>query len=400
MNETNFTNKVLNAIQYVVDIKEVKRPVHLHEPYFNDTNSWKYVKDCLDTGWVSSAGSWVNLFEKKLCELTGSPFTVSVSNGTVALRLALYVLGVNSGDEVIIPPLSFVATANAVAHLGATPHFVDIDKDNLGLCAKSLKHRLDKIGLKKNGLTFNKQTGKRIAAVIPVHVFGMPANMPEIVEVLKEWNIPIIEDAAEALGSFLNYGDKKIHCGLMGDLGTLSFNGNKIITTGGGGALLIKKKSLAEKIKHISTTAKIPHLWNYDHDEIGWNDRLPNLNAALGCAQLEDLQSRLEKKSLLSKSYFEVFKEIKEVEFIRDNTKNISNHWLSTIRLLDNNIDQVKEKRNSLLNSAFSKKIYLRPAWRPLHLLPMYRNSPKGDLSVIKDQEFRLINLPSSPQII
>ena len=209
MNETNFTNKVLNAIQFVVDAKEVKRPVHLHEPFFNDTNAWKYVKDCLDTGWVSSTGSWVNLFEKKLSDTTGSPFTVSVSNGTVALRLALYVLGVNPGDEVIIPPLSFVATANAVSHLGATPHFVDIDKDNLGLCAKSLKDRLDEIGLKKNGLTFNRQTGKKIAAVIPVHVFGMPANIPEIAEVLKEWNIPIIEDAAEALEAFLIMEIKK-----------------------------------------------------------------------------------------------------------------------------------------------------------------------------------------------
>ncbi len=400
MNKIDLNYRIFNAIKDVVDSRKVIRPVHLHEPYFKGTNAWKYVKDCIDTGWVSSSGKWVDLFEEKICEITGSPYAVSVSNGTVALRLALYVLGVKPGEEVIIPPLSFVATANAVSHLGANPHFVDIDKNNLGLCHRSLKERLEKIGVKKGGLTFNIETGKRIAAVIPVHVFGMPANIPEILKVLEKWDIPIIEDAAEALGSFINHKKENCHCGLMGDLGIISFNGNKIITTGGGGALLVKKKSIAEKIRHISTTAKIPHLWDYDHDEIGWNDRLPNLNAALGYAQLEDFQSRLQKKSLLSENYYKVFKNIKEVELVRDNSKNICNYWLSTLRLLGKNGSLLRERRDSLLDFSYANKIFLRPAWKPLHLLPMYKDAPKGRLDVIKDQEFRLINLPSSPQII
>ena len=279
------TMAILEAIQHVVGPSSLEHPIALHEPDFRGTEAWTYVKDCLDTGWVSTAGQWVSRFEQELASATGAAHAVAVTNGTVALRLALHLVGVEPGDEVLLPPLSFVATANAVAHLGAVPHFVDVDPITLAMDPYVLAERLEQVAEWCDGKLLNKQTGRRLAAVLPVHVFGHPADGDVLRQVADAWGLPLVEDAAEALGSWR--GDT--HCGLFGSVGTLSFNGNKLITTGGGGALLMNDAELAHRARHLSTTAKVPHPWAFDHDVVGWNDRMPNLNAALGVAQLEDL---------------------------------------------------------------------------------------------------------------
>jgi dTDP-4-amino-4,6-dideoxygalactose transaminase len=246
---------VLESIQQVVGSSSKEHPIGLHEPDFRGTQAWAYVKDCLDTGWVSTAGSWVSRFEQQLCAITGAGHAVAVSNGTVALRLALHLVGVGPGDEVLVPPLSFVATANAVAHLGAAPHFVDVEPNALGLCPAALAARLEAIAERREGCVVNRETGRRIAAVLPVHIFGHPAEVDQLRAVADAWELPMVEDAAEALASW-RHGT---HCGLFGAVGTLSFNGNKLITTGGGGALLTNDAALAQRARHLSTTAKQPH---------------------------------------------------------------------------------------------------------------------------------------------
>ena len=275
--QNSLEETVLKAIQGVIGFSCKEKPISLHEPDFKGTKAWEYVRDCLDSGWVSTAGRWVNRFEQELCDVTGAEHAVVVSNGTVALRLALHLVGVGPGDEVLLPPLSFVATANAIAHLGAIPHFVDIEPNALGMCPAALDTRLDTIASTHEGFVINKESGRRIAAVLPVHVFGNPAEVNQIRAVCNAWKIPMVEDAAEALASWR----EGTHCGLFGAVGTLSFNGNKLITTGGGGALLTNNSDLAKRARHLSTTAKIPHPWSFNHDAVGWNDRLPNLNAPL-----------------------------------------------------------------------------------------------------------------------
>ena len=234
-----------------------------------------------------SGGEWVTKFEDSLIKFTGAKFAVAITNGTNALRMSLHVAGVLPGDEVLMPSLSFVATANAVAHLGAVPHFVDIESNSLGICPNALRNYLEEIAEKKGGEVFNKITGRRIGALIPVHIYGNPANMKVICPIAKLWNLPIVEDAAEALGSWIKVNKKFKHCGLFGELGAISFNGNKIITTGGGGAIITNNFQAAKLAKHLSTTSKINHKWEFDHDQIGWNDRMPNINAALGVSQIE-----------------------------------------------------------------------------------------------------------------
>lgn len=387
---------VLEAIQHVLGSSSNDDPINLHEPDFSGTQAWAYVKDCLDTGWVSSAGSWVSRFEQELCTFTGATNAVVVSNGTVALRLALHLVGVGHGDEVILPPLSFVATANAVAHLGAVPHFVDVEQNSLGLCPHALAARLEAIAERREGTLFNKETGRRIAAVLPVHVFGNPAEVDQLRLVSDAWGLPLVEDAAEALGS----SRTGTHCGLFGAVGTLSFNGNKLITTGGGGALLTNDADLAKRARHLSTTAKQPHPWAFKHDAVGWNDRLPNLNAALGVAQLEDLDRRLNAKSQLAKSYAEAFSDLKGVELLPEPTGCRSNHWLVSLRFTDEDPLVAQAQSLLLLESAHSIGLLLRPIWTPLHLLPMYQSCPTGSLSVAENQAPRLLNLPSSPQLL
>ncbi len=387
---------MLKAIQQLVGASSREQPIGLHEPDFRGTQAWSYVKDCLDTGWVSTAGTWVSRFEQQLCAITGAAHAVAVSNGTVALRLALHLVGVGPGDEVLLPTLSFVATANSVAHLGAVPHFVDVERSALGLCPKALAERLEAVGEKRDGRLVNRDTGRRIAAVLPVHVFGHPAQVDQLRAVADAWGLPLVEDAAEALASWRN----GTHCGLFGVVGTLSFNGNKLITTGGGGALLTNDDQLAQRARHLSTTAKQPHPWAFEHDAVGWNDRLPNLNAALGVAQLEDLDRRLGAKRQLAERYGEAFSGLETVELVREPAHCRSNYWLVSLRFTASDPAEAQAQRLHLLKAAHDAGLLLRPIWTPLHQLPMYQACPKGPHPVANDQAPRLLNLPSSPQLL
>ena len=394
----NLSDTLLNKIDEVVR-QSNKEIINLHEPDFRNTNAWKYTKECLDSGWVSSAGKWVDIFEKEICKFTGSKNAIAVTNGTVALRLSLYVVGVRAGDEVLIPPMSFVATANAISHLGAIPHFIDIEPKSLSMCPLALRERLEKIIIFKKGQPHNKLTGRKISAILPVHIFGNPADMAAIKNIAKDYEIPIIEDAAEALGSWIELNSNKIHCGLFGDFGIISFNGNKIITTGGGGILLTNNDKKASLARHLSTTAKTPHKWDFYHDQVGWNDRMPNINAAIGVSQIEKINVFLKNKEELLNQYLKGFSSIKEVEILKSKKGTISNNWLITLRFLLPDNEEAKQNSQELLFKAHKKGILLRPVWRLLHHLPMYENSPKGQLKNAENQEYRLINLPSSPNI-
>jgi perosamine synthetase len=297
---------------------------------------------------------------------------------------------------VLLPPLSFVATANAVAHLGAVPHFVDVEPTSLGLCPTALAERLEAVAERRDGQLVNWESGRRIAAVLPIHVFGHPAQVDQLRAVADAWGLPMVEDAAEALASWRG----GTHCGLFGAVGTLSFNGNKLITTGGGGALLSNDAELAQRARHLSTTAKRPHPWAFEHDAVGWNDRLPNLNAALGVAQLEDLDRRLEAKRQLAQHYAEAFAGLEGVELVAEPPGCRSNQWLVSLRFTAEEPAIAEAQRLQLLESAHAAGLLLRPIWTPLHQLPMYRACSAGSLAVADNQALRLLNLPSSPQLV
>ena len=391
----DISKEILSRIKNTLGKNDVN--IHLHEPSFLNTNALNYVKDCIETGWVSSSGKWVSRFENLLSDFTGAKHVIAVSNGTVALRLALYLVGVRADDEVLIPPMSFVATANSISHLGANPHFIDIDKESLGMCPVALDKRLNEIAVLKDNILFNKFTEKKIAAVVPVHVFGLPAKVEEIKKICRKWNIALIEDAAEALGSSILSNTKKIHCGSFGEIGIISFNGNKVITCGGGGALLTNNSKIARLAKHISTTAKLDHPWEFFHDQLGWNDRLPNINAALGVSQLEHLEMRLKLKRDLHNKFLNSFEDFSGAEILKESKNCESNYWLITLRLLGNNPEIIRKK---ILSDAHASKIYLRPSWKLLNKLPMYSEAQCGDLSQSYIQSERLINLPSSPQLM
>jgi len=387
---------ILERIRTVVGSSGREAVVALHEPDFSDTRAAELVQDCISTGWVSTAGRWVEVFERELAAATGASQVVAVANGTVALRLALHLVGVGAGDEVLMPPISFVATANAAAHLGAIPHFVDIESESLGLSPQALQNRLEELAERRGSTLINRNSGRRIAAILPVHVFGMPAAIEPILAIARAWDLPVIEDAAEALGSWRG----GTHCGLFGSVGTLSFNGNKLITTGGGGALLTHDEALSRRARHLSTTAKLPHPWEFQHDAIGWNDRLPNLNAALGVAQLEVLASRLERKRLLHQRYREALADLEGVELLEAPAGCRVNHWLATLRFTAADAALASRQRLALLEQAHAVGLLLRPVWQPLATLPMYRDAPASRLDQALDAAERLINLPSSPQLL
>lgn len=396
MSDAVSTMEILEAIQTVLGPSSPAQPIALHEPDFRCTRALAYLRECLDTGWVSTAGQWVNRFEQELASSTGAAHVVAVTNGTVALRLAMHLVGVEPGDEVFVPPLSFVATANAVAHLGAVPHFVDVESTTLAMDPVALAERLEQLAERQGGQLLNRETGRRLAAVLPVHVFGHPADGTALRKVADAWGLPLVEDAAEALGSWRG----EIHCGLFGAVGTLSFNGNKLITTGGGGALLTNDTDLAQRARHLSTTAKLPHPWAFEHDAVGWNDRLPNLNAALGVAQLEDLDRRLGAKRQLAERYGAAMAGLEGVELVEEPVSCRSNHWLVTLRFSASDPQKAELQRLHLLNSAHAAGLLLRPVWKPLHQLPMYAGAPRGKLPMAEDQAQRLVNLPSSPQLL
>jgi perosamine synthetase len=382
---TDLSEAVSNTIRNV--LSSHKAVVGLHEPLF-EGREWEYVKECLDTSWVSSVGKFVDRFEKTLSEYTGVKRAIAVVNGTCALHLSLKIAGVKTGDEVIVPTLTFVATANAVSYTGAIPHFVDSEEGTLGLDPDKLENYLNEISEIRDGECYNKKTGKRIAAVVPMHVFGHPVDLDPLFKVCKNFKLILIEDAAESLGSFY----KGKHTGNWGKLSVLSFNGNKIATTGGGGAILTNDTSLADRAKHLSTTAKLPHKWEYNHNEIGYNYRLPNINAALGCAQIENLPNFIKEKRNLAKRYQSAFENIKGIHLFIETVHAKSNYLLNTILLEQ----ELKKERNTILKTLNDNGIQARPVWTLLHKLPMYENCPKMDLTTAKSLEARLINIPSS----
>ncbi len=360
-------------------------PANLHEPVFNH-NEWHYLKDCLDSTYVSSVGKYVDKFESGLVEFTGAKFVVAVVNGTAALHTALLLAAVETSDEVLMPALTFVATANAVAYCNAHPHFVDSGIDTLGVHPGRLREYLSTKAEMRNGICVNRQTGRKISALIAMHTFGHPADMEGLCKVCRDFNLILIEDAAESLGSF--YHGR--HTGVIGDIGILSFNGNKIITTGGGGAVLVNDPCLAKHAKHITTTAKIPHPWRYRHDQVGYNYRLPNINAALGCAQLETLGQRLDSKRALFNKYQLALDELDGVSLFEEPFGCKSNYWLQTI-ILEN-----PELRNSVLEETNAAGYGTRPCWDLLNTLPHFMKNQTMNLEGAEFLAERIINLPSS----
>jgi len=364
--------------------------ITLHEPTFGG-NEWNYVKECLDTGWVSSVGKFVDRFEVDLANYTGVKRAVAVVNGTAALHVCLMLAGVEAGDEVLIPSLTFVATANAVTYCGAVPHFVDSEERTLGLDPVRLGEYLAEITEFRRDGCYNRATGRRIKAVVPMHTFGHPVDLDPLLEVCQRFGVELIEDAAESLGSLY----KGKHTGNLGRVSALSFNGNKILTTGGGGAILTNDDQLATRAKHLTTTAKVPHRWEFNHDLIGYNYRLPNLNAALGCAQLEQLPGLLSAKRQLAERYRQALTGISGIRFFSEPANSQSNYWLNTL-VLD---EECADQRDALLKATNDAGIMTRPVWNLMNKLPMFADCPKMDLSVAESLERRLINIPSSAKL-
>ncbi len=373
--------------QKIKEIHGSKEFVPLHEPYFDD-KEMEYVTDCIQTGWVSSVGKYVNEFEKQLAEYTGVKRAIAVVNGTAALHIALKLAGVKANDEVFMPSLTFVATANAATYLQAVPHFVDVSEETLGLDPLKLDEYIREIGHMKNGELHNKQTGRVIRAVVPMHTFGHAVDLEPLMEVCKRYNLILVEDAAESLGSYY----KGKHTGGFGLVSAMSFNGNKIVTTGGGGAILTNSDKLADYAKHITTTAKIPHRWEYRHDEIGYNYRMPNINAALGCAQLEKMEPFLAAKRKLTERFQELFSHENGVNLFIEPSFGTSNYWLQTIL-----IDSEVHDRDTVLEVLNDEGAMARPIWTPMHELTPYSSYPKSDLTVTKGLNKRVINIPSTP---
>jgi len=381
------SDQVIVAIQTVIG----SEPAVLHQPSFKG-NEWFYLKECLDSTFVSSVGKFVDRFEADLAAFTGAKYAVAVVNGTAALHIALKLAGVKAGDEVLIPALTFVATANAVTYCGATPHFVDSEERTLGVDAIKLSDYLQSSTEQRSGQCVNRFTGKVIRAVVPMHTFGHPVDLDGLMAVAYDFNLALIEDAAESLGSY--YHGK--HTGTFGQMGTLSFNGNKTITTGGGGAILTNDIKLARHAKHLTTTAKLPHAWEYRHDEIGYNYRMPNINAALGCAQLEQLPSMLAAKKELYQRYRSVFSGVDGIRLMAEPENCLSNYWLQTL-ILD--AEQVAQ-RDVLLQATKDAGIMTRPAWILMHNLVPFRDCPHMDLAGAESLCKRIINIPSSSGLI
>lgn len=359
----------------------------IHAPSFYG-NEKSYLNNCIDSSFVSSVGSYVDRFEKDLAEFTGAQRAVAVVNGTAALQVALQLVGVSRGDEVIVPALTFVATANAVQYIGAVPHFADSAESTLGLDPIALRDWLNYSTERSvNGIR-NRTTGRLIRAFIPMHTFGHPCDLEGLLAIAHDFDIVMIEDAAESLGSYY-HGQ---HTGTFGSVGTISFNGNKIITTGGGGAILTNQQSLAERAKHLTTTAKKPHRWAYDHDDVGYNFRMPNLNAALGCAQLEKLPDFLASKRMLFERYKKAFSTLGDVEIKSEMENCRSNYWLQTMILKES----VANQRDVILEATNEVGLMTRPAWRLIHELQPYQACPRAPLPVAESLAKRIINLPSS----
>ncbi|MFF5996810.1 LegC family aminotransferase [Lysinibacillus sp. KU-BSD001] len=375
-------------MQFAEQVKQLygKDFVPLHEPTFDD-KELEYVTDCVKTGWVSSVGAYVTKFEEELAKFVGVKRAVAVVNGTAALHIALKVAGVEADDEVLMPSLTFIATANAVSYCGAIPHFIDVHQETLGVDPFKLDIYLQEVAEIRNGELFNKQTNRRIKALVPMHTFGHAVHLDELVDLAEKYHLVLVEDAAESLGTYY----KGKHTGSFGKVNAMSFNGNKIITTGGGGAILTDDEILADYAKHLTTTAKVPHKWEYVHDEIGYNYRMPNINAALGCAQLEKLEQFLIQKKALADKYEELVASLEGVKLFKQPVHSNSNYWLQTL-VLDESLE-----RDEVLGSLNEQGVMSRPIWQPMHELEIMKDCPTMDLSVTNRLKKRIVNISSTP---
>ncbi|MBY5949920.1 LegC family aminotransferase [Algoriphagus marincola] len=372
------------TIKFIQDKFKSKDFIPLHAPVFIG-NERKYVMDTLDSTFVSSVGAYVDLAEKIMAEISQTKKAVAVVNGTSGLQIALQLAGVNTGDEVITQALTFVATANAIRYNGAEPIFLDVDYETMGLSPKAVSEFLDEFGEKRESGTFNKKTGKKISACVPMHTFGFPVHLDELIKVCSAWKIPVVEDAAESLGSFYN-GQ---HTGSFGQLGVFSFNGNKIVTSGGGGMIVTNIEDFGKLGKHLTTTAKVPHAYEFYHDQLGYNFRMPNLNAALICAQLEQLDRFLINKRKLADAYSEFFK-TQSLAFRQELENTKANYWLMCLEL------ENLEERNAFLKVTNEANTMTRPIWQLMYRLPMYQDCFRDDQKNAEYLEERIVNIPSS----
>ena len=373
-----------NVINFFREVYQTKSFIPLHEPRFVG-NEKKYLNECIDSTFVSSVGKFVDEFEEKIARYVGVKYAVATSNGTSALHISLLLADVDQDNEVITQPLTFVATCNAISYCGAQPIFLDVDKDTMGLSPAALKSFLENNTKVKNQQCINNKTGKVIKACVPMHTFGHPCRIDEIKEICDKYHIFLIEDAAESVGSI--YKDK--HTGTFGQIGVMSFNGNKIITSGGGGCIVTNDKALAKKAKHLTTTAKVPHKWNFNHDMIGYNYRMPNLNAALLVAQLENLDNFISRKRKLASMYEAFFSDI-DCDFVKEPIGSKSNYWLNSV------IFKNKQQRDKFLDETNSNGVMTRPIWTLMNKLPMFEHAQCGDLKNSEWLEDRVVNIPSS----
>ena len=371
-------------------VRKKKSVYNLHSPFFQK-NEKLFLKDCIESTYVATTGKYIKLFENKLKRIIKSSDLVTILNGTIALKVCLKVLGINSGDEVLVPSLTFVGTVNAIKHAGGTPHFIDTDINNLGVDNDKLVKYLKSISKKNNkGELINKKTKKKIFGIIPVHVFGNVGQIDQLCKISKKYSLKVIEDAAESLGSYY----KKRHVGNFGDLGILSFNANKVITTGSGGAIICNSKTLGKKIRHLTSTAKIPHTWEFLHDEVGWNYKMNNLSSALGYAQIKNINKIMKLKKNLSMNYKKNIKKYKYLKFFNEPANCKSNNWLNVVSAKNISLNQ----RNEILFLLNKKRIRCRPVWRLIHKLRMYKNYPRSDLSNAIKLEKTLFCLPSGAE--
>lgn len=372
------------TIEFIRNHYQTNEFIPLHEPRFRG-NEKKYLIDTIDSTFVSSVGAYVDQFENQMQEITGASKAVAVVNGTASLQVALRLAGVKAGDEVLTQALTFIATANAIAYNNATPVFLDVDYDTMGLSPKAVEDFLNEFGELREDGCYNKASGKKIAACMPMHTFGFPIHMDDLLLVCNKWNIPIVEDAAESLGSFY----KGNHTGTLGLIGGFSFNGNKIVTSGGGGAIVTNDVELGVKAKYLTTTAKKPHPYEFYHDEMGYNYRMPNLNAALACAQLEMLNSYLYDKRHLANSYAALFESV-DIKFRKETPNTQANYWLMCVELKD------KLERDSFLKETNGNGVMTRPIWQLMYRLPMYEKCQRDSQKNAEFLEERIVNVPSS----
>ncbi len=376
-----------NIVDFIQSLYKTKEFIPLHEPRFSG-NEKKYLEECIDSTYVSSVGKFVDQFEVEFASTVGARYAVATVNGTAALHVSLILAGVEREDEVITQSLTFIATANAISYIGAKPIFLDVDLETMGLSPEALKSFLEKYCVISDGRCVNRSTGKTIKSCVPMHTFGHPCKIDEIKSICDEWKIVLVEDAAESLGSYY----KNKHTGTFGKIGAFSFNGNKIITSGGGGVIITDDEILAKRAKHITTTAKIPHKWEYVHDMVGFNYRLPNLNAALLVAQLEQLQGFLESKRTLATQYKEFFAS-QQIQFVQEPQHSQSNYWLNAVLL-----DDLKQ-RDKFLEFTNAKGVMTRPIWKLMNKLEMFKECQSDELENSLFLEERVVNIPSSVRL-